>query len=77
MVHLDRHGSTGNCVFLAHTRYDVKIYQDASLSIVVRWLIIIVVSIGVARVYGREHGRGRWWVSVIGHLGVFSFGVGH
>jgi hypothetical protein len=44
------------------------------LSIITRWLIIIAVSVGVARVYGREHGGGRWRLSVAGHLGIFLLG---
>lgn len=45
-----------------------------SLPVITRWLIIIAVSVGVARVYGREHGGGRWWLSITGHLGVFLLG---
>jgi hypothetical protein len=51
-----------------------KYTKMPSLSIITRWLIIIVVSVGVARVYGREHGGERWWLSITGHLGIFLLG---
>lgn len=51
-----------------------KYTKMPSLSIFTRWLIIIAVSVGSARVYGHQYGGGRWRFSVVGHLGIFLLG---
>jgi len=39
-----------------------------------RWLMVIVITLSIAYIYGHEHGERRWLYSAIAHLGILLLG---